>query len=103
MADGRQKFETKEVTIFGGLNSSVDPTKETFPETDSPLIKNFFNTKGILEGRNGRVRLNSTRYDNEITSLVSYTDRSDVKHLVFSVKSTTADPVAPDGTIQETH
>jgi len=103
MGDGRNNFETKEVVKFAGLNASTDATKEDFPESDSPYLKNCLNVDGILEARQGKVRLNSTRYTNEITSLISYTDRSDVKHLVFSVKTTTADPVAPDGTIQETH
>lgn len=103
MPDGRQNYETKEVAQFAGLHASTDATKEDFPESDSPELKNVLNVNGILEARQGRVRLNSTRYTNEVTSLVSYTDRSDIKHLVFSVLSTTADPVAPDGTIQETH
>lgn len=103
MPDGRQNYDTKEITQFGGLNASADPSKEAFPETDSPSLKNVLNTNGILEARQGRTRLNATRYANEITSLVSYVDRSSVRHLVFSVKSTTSDPVAPDGTIEETH
>jgi hypothetical protein len=103
MPDGRGNYETKEVSKFAGLHASTDATKEDFPESDSPALNNVLNVNGILEARQGKVRLNSTRYANEITSLVSYTDRSDVKHLVFGIKSTTADPVAPDGTIQETH
>lgn len=103
MPDGRNNYDTKEVSKFGGLNISLDPTKEAFPDSDSPLIKNFLNTNGILEVRPGRIRLNSTRYSNEITSITSYTDRSNVVHLIFSVKTLTVDPVDPDGTIQETH
>jgi hypothetical protein len=103
MPDGRNNFETKEVTVFGGLNASNDPTKPSFPDSDSPFIKNFLNKNGILEARPGRSRINSTRYNNEITSIIAYTDRSDVTHLVFSVKSVAVDPVAPNGTITETH
>ena len=103
MPDGRQNYETKEVSKFGGLNASVNPTKEDFPETDSPYLKNFLNVNGILEARPGRTRINSTRYDNEITSIVSYLDRSNVIHIVFSVKTVAVDPVAPDGTIKESH
>lgn len=103
MADGRGNYETKEVVKFGGLNASTDPTKEAFPETDSPLLKNVLNTDGILEARPGKVRINSIRYNNEITSMCAYTDRSKVAHTVFSVKTVATDPTAPDGTIQETH
>lgn len=103
MPDGRGNYETKEVVIFGGLNASVDPTKESFPDSDSPFTKNFVGTSGILEARQGRLRINSTKYSNEITSISPYTDRSNVAHIVFSVKTVTVDPVAPDGTIQETH
>ena len=103
MPDGRGNYETKEVVKFGGLNASTDPTKEDFPESDSPMTKNFKTSDSILSARTGRLRINATRYSNEITSIVSYTDRSNVAHIVFSVKSVTADPVAPDGTIQETH
>lgn len=103
MPDGRQNYDTKEVVRFSGLNASVDPTKEAFPDTDSPYIKNFFNLDGILEARQGRTRINSTREANEITSIVSYEDRSNVTHTIFSVKSITVDPVAPDGTVRESH
>lgn len=103
MPDGRGNYETKEVSKFGGLNASVDPTKDGFPDSDSPATKNLIGTNGILEAREGKTRLNSTRYNNEITSLVSYTDRSNVAHLVFSVKTVATDPTVPDGTIQETH
>lgn len=103
MPDGRQNYDTKEVAKFAGLNAFSDATKEDFPETDSPYQKNCLNLNSILEARSGRLRLNSTRYDNEITSLVAYIDRSAIQHIVFSVKSVTVDPVTPDGTIQETH
>lgn len=103
MPDGRQNFETKEVARFSGLNASGDPTKDTFPDTDSPFIKNFVNVNGVLEARSGRLRLNTTRFNNEITSIVSYTDRSNVTHFVFSVKSAAADVDPPDGTITESH
>lgn len=103
MVDGRGRFETKEVAKFTGLNASVNPTKEDFPEWESPYINNFLNTDGILEPRPGRLRLNTTRYNNEVTSLCSYTDRSNVTHLVFSVKSAAAVADPPDGTITESH
>ena len=103
MPDGRNNYETKEVSKFGGLNASVNPTKEAFPESDSPALKNVVASNEILEARSGRLRLNSTRYSNEITSIVSYTDRSNVAHLVFTVKTVAVDPVDPDGTIEETH
>lgn len=103
MPDGRQNYDTKEVERFAGINAQNDPSKAEFPETDSPYMKNCLNLDGILSARQGRARINATRFTNEITSMVSYTDRSGVEHLVFSVKTTTSDPVAPDGTIQETH
>lgn len=103
MADGRGNYETKEVVKFGGLNASSDPSKDSFPEYESPSLKNVLNTDQILEARPGRVRINSTRYNNEITSICSYTDRSNVAHTVFSVKTVATDPTDPDGTIQETH
>lgn len=103
MPDGRQNYDTKEVSKFAGLCTFADPSKEDFPESDSPFLKNVLNLNGILEARPGRSRVNATRYDSTITSLVGYVDRSGVRHTVFTVESVAVDPAAPDGTIQETH
>lgn len=103
MVDGRRSFETKEISKFGGLNAYVDPTKDEFQDSESPYLKNCLNKRSILEARQGRTRINATRYDNVVTSLTSYVDRSNVTHLVFSVQTVATDPTTPDGTIQETH
>jgi hypothetical protein len=101
MPDRGSSYNTVELSEFTGLNTSVDSTKKGVVESDSPFQKNFVSLDGLLASRQGRIRVNSTRYVNEITSLVSYQDRSNVSHYVFSVKTTVAAPTPPDGTLQQ--
>lgn len=100
MVDGTDKFQTIDITNFIGLYANKAETSEDFPSTAATYMKNFVCYDGILSSRKGRLRLNDTAYDSQINTLIPYTDRNGVEHLVFSVESDAGGLEIPDGTLK---
>jgi len=98
--DGRNNFETKELSEFSGILASGKSQKAGFSETASPFWKNFTSKDGVLESREGKKRLNAAAYANKISSLVSYTSRNDDHFLVFSVRASDDTVVTMDGSLE---
>lgn len=98
--DGRNNFETKDVSEFSGLLAAVRSQKAEFPDTASPMWKNFISTRGVLETRKGRKRLNATAYASTVSFLAAYTNRNADNFLVFGIRATNDSAASLSGTLE---
>jgi len=100
LMDGLNKYNTIDILEFRGLYADKEDTSDQFPTSGSPYQLNLVSYTGILASRKGRLRINDTAYGNKVTSLVSYLDRNNVEHLVFSIENSAEGLETLDGSLK---